>query len=172
MDSVAEIGAEAPDFELANLGGGMLRLTDFRGRLVIINFWSAECHWSQRADEILAAQAQAWGDSVVVLSIASNLNEEKTLIADEAEKRGVSRLLLDDGARVAGLYGAQTTPQFFLIDAAGMLRYAGALDDVTFRQREATQAYLLPAVAAVLSGETPDPEQTPGYGCVIVRHEL
>jgi hypothetical protein len=79
-------------------------------------------------------------------------------------------VLLDEDHAVADLYGAATTPHFFVVDAEGVLRYAGALDDVTFRQKTPTRQFLAEAVAALLEGRLPDPAQTPGYGCAIVRH--
>ena len=72
--------------------------------------------------------------------------------------------------QVADLFGAQTTPHFFVLDQQGVLRYRGALDDVTFRQREPKNYYLHEAVQALLAGRLPEPAETPAYGCTIVRH--
>jgi hypothetical protein len=55
------------------------------------------------------------------------------------------------------------------VDAQGVVRYAGALDDATFRRREARVFYLENAVAAVLAGRNPEPAETPAYGCAIVK---
>jgi hypothetical protein len=69
------------------------------------------------------------------------------------------------------MYGAKATPHFFVIDGDGLLRYSGAFDDVTFRQRTPTHTYLKDAVEAVLRGEAPNPAQTPAYGCAIAVEE-
>jgi hypothetical protein len=61
-------------------------------------------------------------------------------------------------------------PHFYIIDPKGVLRYQGAFDDVTFRQRVSRQAYLEKALEAVLAGGRPDPDQTPPYGCTLVRY--
>ena len=69
-------------------------------------------------------------------------------------------------------YGVQTLPHLFVIDARGLLRYRGAFDDVTFRQRTPTRFYLKDAVDRLLAGQTPNPAETPAYGCAVVRYFL
>jgi hypothetical protein len=56
-----------------------------------------------------------------------------------------------------------------VIDAQGILRYQGAFDDVTFRQRTPTLIYLHMAVEALQSDQQPEPAETPPYGCSVVR---
>jgi hypothetical protein len=55
------------------------------------------------------------------------------------------------------------------MDRDGILRYRGAVDDVTFRQRKATRFFLKEAVDALLEGHLPARTETPAYGCTIVR---
>ena len=160
----------APDFTLPDLNGDPHSLEDFTGRIVILNFWSAECPWSSRADQEMMEFLQKWGDLVTYLPIASNVNEKKEIITAEANERGYSILLHDVNQQVADLYGAITTPHLFVIDVEGILRYQGAFDDVTFRQRTPTQNYLKMVVEALLQGKPPNPSQTPSYGCIIVRY--
>jgi thiol-disulfide isomerase/thioredoxin len=160
----------APDFTLPDLNGDSHALRDFLGRITILNFWSAECPWSKRADQEILEIMQEWGDSVLYLPIASNVNENLAMITGEARKRGLAVLLQDKDHRVADLYGAVTTPHLFVIDADGILRYQGAFDDITFRQRTPTKNYLQMAVEALLHGEQPHPPQVQSYGCIIVRN--
>jgi hypothetical protein len=75
-------------------------------------------------------------------------------------------------ARRFDAYEAQTTPHLFVVDASGILRYRGAFDDVTFRQRTPTKFYLRDAVSAVLENRLPDPAETAPFGCAIVRFVL
>ncbi|MCJ7567453.1 MAG: hypothetical protein MUO58_07925, partial [Anaerolineales bacterium] len=81
-------------------------------------------------------------------------------------------VLRDAEHAVADLYGAVTTPHFFVIDENGVLRYRGAPDDTSFRQREPTVYYLKDAMEALLNGREPNPAETAGYGCTIIRHSL
>lgn len=159
----------APNFTLPDLDGQSHSLRDYLGRVVILNFWSAECPWSNRSDELIAEYITEWGDTVQYFPIASNANETKELIAKEASHRGLKILLIDEDHIIADLFGAMATPHLFVIDALGILRYQGAFDDVTFRQRTPTQNYLEVAIESIRQGDLPDPAHTPAYGCAIVR---
>lgn len=169
MDTVAAIDKPAPLFTLPDLSGTDRSLQDWRGRVVIVNFWSAECPWSERTDLHLLAHLPVWGDRVVLCSIAANAHETHELVARVARERGLPLVLLDPEQQAASLYGAQTTPHAFVIDPEGVLRYQGAVDDVTFRRREPSQYYLRNAVEAVLAGQKPSPAATAPYGCAIVH---
>ena len=70
---------------------------------------------------------------------------------------------------VADELQAQTTPHAFVIDPAGLLRYRGAIDDVTFRKRTPEHFHIEAAVEAILSGRIPTIQETPPCGCTIVR---
>jgi hypothetical protein len=163
-------GAIAPHFTLPDLLGCPHRMQDARGRIVLLNFWSAECPWSARADEALKPLLLGWSQEVILLTIACNANETLDLIQHVAAERQLPLVLVDQNQQVADLFGAQTTPHLFVIDGSSVLRYQGALDDVTFRQRTPSKLYLRDAVEAVRSGRAPDPAQTPPYGCMIVHY--
>ncbi len=172
MDSLIQINHPAPDFELPDLMGTPHRLTGAQGQMLVLNFWSSECPWAQRGDEILVELKPAWGDRVELWSIASNANETDEQLAHTAAAREPGLVLRDAEQLVADLYGAVTTPHFFVIDEKGVLRYRGAPDDTSFRQREPTAHYLKDAVEALLDDRDPNPAETAGYGCTIVRHAL
>lgn len=169
MDTLIKISQQAPDFKLSDLDGLTHQLSSLRGVIVIINFWSAECPWSNAADREIMSYLPEWKPRVALWSIASNANESPKLIARAARERNLPLVLQDGDQRVADLYGAQTTPHFFVVDPAGILRYQGALNDVTFRQREPRVHYLREAVEALLLGKNPDPDTTSPYGCTVVR---
>jgi peroxiredoxin len=172
LDSLSAIGDSAPLFTLPDRYGGLYRLSEMRGKIVLLVFWSPECDWCQRTDNALVAALPDWGARVHVLWIASNHGEPLDRLAQVAEQRGLSLVLLDTGQQVADSYRAQVTPHVFVIDAGGILRYQGAFDDVTFRQRTPTRPYTTQAVEALLQGKQPDPANTPAYGCAIIHQEL
>jgi peroxiredoxin len=169
MDPVARPGSEAPDFELLDLGGVPHRRTGTLGAILVVNFWSMDCPHSIRADEHLGELRRQWGDGVAVWSVAANPQESLEALARAAAERRVQPLLLDPDQAVVDLYGAQATPHLFVIDAAGIVRYAGAPDDVTFGRPQATRSYLGEAVAALLAGAAPSLAETPAFGCAITR---
>ena len=172
MDSLIQLHKPAPDFELSDLMGAPHRLADSQGRVLVLNFWSSECPWAKRGDEILTALKPAWGDRVVVWSIASNADETEDQLTHAAAARNLTTVLMDAEHAVADLYGAVTRPHFFVINENGFLRYRGAADDTSFRRREPTAHYLKDAVDALLEGRAPNPSETVGFGCAIVRHHL
>lgn len=170
MATLIETGQQAPAFSLPDLKGNEHALGDYRGQVVVINFWSAECPWTERADQEILPMLKKWDEQVVLLAIAANANEPVDLLRKVAAERGLPVVLRDEDQRIADLYGAKTTPHLFVVDPQGVLRYQGALNDVTFRQREPTRPYLQDALRAVLAGREPDPAETPSYGCTLVRH--
>jgi peroxiredoxin len=163
------LNAPAPDFELPDLQGNIHKLSDSHGKIVIINFWSAECPHSERADRATMACLVQWKGKVELLSIAANRNESTQLLEEVAKTRRLPTVLADPQHVVADLYEAVTTPHTFVVDCEGILRYRGAVDDVTFRHRTATRFYLEEAVKALLEGRLPEIQETSAYGCTIVR---
>jgi peroxiredoxin len=170
MDPVIPNGQPAPSFSLPDQAGEVHNLQDFLGRTIILNFWSAECPWSERADRALRDYLKEWGDAVALLPIASNSHEETAMIARTAMERGMNMVLIDADQHVADLYGTITTPHLFVLDGKGILRYQGGLDDANFRQRQATRHFLREAVEALKAGREPDPALTVPYGCAISRY--
>ena len=164
-----DINRLAPNFELPDLDGHLQRLSDYRGRIVVVNFWSCECPHSERTDRTLMATSIQWGEEVMMLTIAANRSESAEAVAEAAKTRRLPGVLMDADGLVADLYEAQTTPHAFVIDREGILRYRGAVDDVAFRQRVASRFYVEEAVEALLENHPPAVQETPAFGCVIVR---
>ena len=104
-----------------------------------------------------------------MLSIAANRNESVQMLAEAAKARNIRQVLIDSEHIVADLYEALTTPHVFVLDRQGILRYRGAVDNITFRRRESAEFFLQEAVEALLNGHLPELSETPAYGCTIVR---
>ncbi len=172
MDTLIPNHKPAPDFRLPDLQGNPHNLSDWRGQVVILNFWSCECPHVARTDQLLLSYLKHWREQVVLLPLAANANESLDQLKSVSSQRGLPIVLHDREHQVADLYGAVTTPHLFVIDKEGILRYQGAFDDVTFRQRTPSREYLREAVEAILRGQIPAPDQTPAYGCTIVRYAL
>ena len=159
----------APDFELPDLKGNFHKLSNYRGRIVILNFWSAECPHSERTDRLMLDSLVQWGEAVVLLPIASNRNEPSQMVEEAAKTRRILTVLLDAEHIVADLYEAVSTPHAFVVDREGLLRYRGAVDDARFRQPKPTRFYPEEVIEALLNGHKPNLEETMAYGCAIVR---
>lgn len=169
---MAALNSPAPSFSLPDLAGTLHRLEDYRGRLVILCLWSARCPWSKRIDRALEAWPAKLAANAERLRLAVNADESMEEIRQEAEARFRGVLLLDSDRTAADTYAALLTPEFFLIDRGGLLRYHGAFDDATFRKRVPERFYLENALRALLEGRAPDPAETPAYGCAIERWKI
>ncbi len=172
MDPVIKIGQPAPDFSLPDLQGQVHKLSQQRGRLVVLDFWSAECPWAERSDKLLLPKVEEWGQDVLLWPIAANANEDLDMLTETANQRHIKTVLHDAQQQVATLYGAVTTPHIFVVDGEGLLRYQGAFDDVTFRRPEPTRNYLFDALAALQAGQQPDPAEVAPYGCTVVYNTV
>ena len=75
--------------------------------------------------------------------------------------------LQDPDGNLGHMYGARTTPHMFVIDAAGILRYRGAIDDDPSGKQATPKNYVDSAVQALLASSTPNPAETQSYGCSI-----
>jgi peroxiredoxin len=166
------INEMAPDFELPDLDGRLHRLSDHRGHVVVVNFWSSECPHASRTDQLMTPWIESWGAQVVLLPVVSNDNETLDAIKATSQRRRMPLVLLDRLHRVADIYAAETTPHVFVLDQQGRLRYRGAVDDTSFAQREPARFYLKDAVQALLVGASPGVSETRPYGCTIVRQAL
>ena len=164
-----QLNQPAPDFELPDLQRVLHKLSDYRDKIVILNFWSAECPHSERTDHYLSGILERWYREIVLLSIASNRNESVRTLEEAAKARRIPQVLVDREELAADIYEAVTTPHVFVVDRDGILRYRGAVDNVSFRQREATRFFLEEVVEALLEDRLPELSETPAYGCAIVR---
>src|SRR4030095_12190857 len=108
-----ELNQPAPDFELPDLQGKLHKLSDQRGQIVIVNFWSCECPHSERTDHSMLAWLAQWGTGVELLPIASNRNESAQELEETLNARRLPRVLIDAEHLVADLYKAVTTPHAF-----------------------------------------------------------
>jgi peroxiredoxin len=169
MDPINMIEKKAYQFQLKDLAGNVYSLKDLKGWIVVIYFWSAECDWCARVDDELKPFLKRWKEQVKVLWIASNANESRNLIEKVANERSLTPVLFDEHQNTANLFGAETTPHFFIIDTEGNLAYQGAWDDISFRQRVATQKYVMQVIEALMQNLTPKVSQSTPYGCVLVR---
>ncbi|GAB4474163.1 MAG: thioredoxin family protein [Anaerolineae bacterium] len=165
-------GAPAPDFSLIDiLSGRRCTLSAARGTIVLLNFWSIECPWSQQYDAYFVERAAQWAaQGITFWMIASNRTEEPAAVRRRARELGLPcPVLADFDCAAADAFGAQTTPHVFIISPQGTLAYSGAVDDRSFRRREASINYVDAALEALRTGGAPPHAESPPYGCAIVR---
>ncbi len=113
--------AQAPDFELFDLDGGSYRLSDYRGQVVIINFWAT---WCPPCREEMPSMQRAWevlqGEGILLLGI--NVGEdEDTIFQFTADYPVDFPLLMDLDSRVIGQWPVRGLPTTFVVDPAGRI---------------------------------------------------
>jgi peroxiredoxin len=174
----AEIGKPAPNFSLPDTEGNAVELASFRGKLVVLEWFNPDCPFVKRNhgegplktmgnDE--ASRGVAW------LAINSG--------APGKQGHGVDRnrdgrrafamnypVLLDETGEVGRAYGAKTTPHVFVIDEAGTLVYAGAIDNAQDGETpggEPFKNYVAQALADVRAKRPVALPRTDAYGCSV-----
>jgi peroxiredoxin len=176
----AVVGSKAPDFTATDSNGKTLRLGDFAGKPVILEWTNAGCPFVRAhydSGNMQATQAAARKAGAVWLTINSGAPGKQGHVdaaGANAEMAGgkaqPNAYLLDAKGSIGRIYGARTTPHIFVIDRGGTLAYAGAINDrPTADQADARAGtnHALAALKAVNAGKAPDPATTKPYGCSV-----
>lgn len=118
----AAVGAPAPDFELNNLANEPIRLSDLRGKIVVINFWAT---WCEPCKVEMPFFEELYSSSQKKLEIlAVNFDEPSQQVQQFAEEYQLSfPILLDPGGNVQNLYRVRGYPTTFMLDEEGIVRY-------------------------------------------------
>jgi len=171
-------GAQAPDFSVQDANGQTRRLSEFRGRTVVLEWTNHGCpyvrkHYDSRNMQTL--QQEATADGVVWLQIISSAPGEQGYLDAAGARARVqtdnahpTATLLDPTGTVGRAYGAMTTPHMYVINAQGVLVYQGAIDDRPSARPaslEGATNYVRAALADVAAGRPVRTAQTTPYGC-------
>lgn len=175
----AMVGHPAPDFSATDIAGQPVKLSDLKGKIVVLEWNNPECpfvvkHYDSKNMQKIQAEATAKPD-VVWLTINSGAEGlQGHMTATQAQeyltKQGAkpSHYILDSKGEIGKLYHAKTTPHMFVIDQQGALAYAGAIDnDPTPRQGGIDKAnnYVQTAVHALSEGKKVEVATSQPYGC-------
>ncbi len=125
-----EKGSQAPDFTLEALDGEQVHLNDFRGKVVILNFWATWCIPCREEMPYLEERYRRYKPDLVVLAI--NFAEPTGVVKAYVEELGLTfDVLLDPRALVQGMYEVRGYPTSVFIDAQGMIQtqHIGAMTE-------------------------------------------
>ena len=128
-------GDKAPAFVLKTVDKAEPRalgelLKEGAGRGVVLVFLSARCPYVAQARQQLGELFRAFGDTITFVGVNANQNESADDIKADAAANFPFRMFRDEGAKVADLFGAERTPEVFLIDGSGVIRYHGGVADL------------------------------------------
>ncbi len=176
----ASLGGPAPDFALPDVQGGTRRLSDFRGRHVVLEWTNPGCPFVQkhyRSGNMQTLQREAAARQVVWLTINSTEPGHADYLKPAELQRWMAQqqaaataVLLDESGQTGKAYGARVTPHMYLIDPQGRLIYAGGIDSIpSARVDDIAQAtnYVRLALTEALAGRHLSRPSTAPYGCSI-----
>jgi len=176
----ATAGQAAPDFALSDTHGKPVRLSDFKGKYVVLEWTNPGCpfvrnHYNTR--NMQGLQSEWVAKNVVWLSIDSSNRSswdfmEPAKRGDWMQTKGAaqSAVLVDPDSATARLYQAKTTPHMFVIDPQSKIVYAGAIDDrpsTRAADPAAANNYVRAALNQATSGKDVAVAATTPYGCSI-----
>ncbi|MCI0586097.1 MAG: redoxin family protein [Planctomycetes bacterium] len=176
------LGSLVPEtLELVDFDGKKTTFKEWRGKAVILHFWSTLCPAEKHADPVFQKLEKHYAGSkdVVMVGIASNQNElgaKPAAGADLSKEYGEFRkkikdlgykhpIFPDHGNVLSDLFQAKTTPHCFVLDRKGTIVYMGALDDdLRGEKGEEATIYVKDAAAAVVAGKEVPVRETKPYG--------
>lgn len=174
------VGAPAPLFTTTDTRGRTEALAAHRGRWVVLEWFSHDCPFTRKqyvSGNMQALQREYTRRGVVWLSVVSSAPGRAGYTTAAEANRQAARLhaaptaiIRDTSGAIGHLYGATNTPQMFVIDPDGVLRYAGAIDDKpTTRLEDVKTAknYVRAALDAGLAGKPIATPRTQPYGCIV-----
>ncbi len=167
----AAVGKPAPDWTAVDETGATHALSQYRGKAVVLEWTNPDCPFVERhysADTMEKLAAALGAREVVWLAVNStHYNTPDDTRKWKAEQGFAYPTLQDPDGALGHAYGARTTPHLFVIDAQGVLRYAGAIDDDPSGRSKSPKNYVGNAVEALLASGAPDPSETKPYGCSV-----
>ena len=175
--AAAEVGKPAPDFTATDINGKMHKLSDYKGKIVVLEEYNLDCpfclnHFKTGAMQEL--QAEMTGKGVIWLLVNSvnaknpgYRNPEAARKEWAAQKIKATAWIDDNSGELGKKYGMRTTPHMFVIDKNGILAYQGAIDARPSPQGDPRTArnYVREAVRELEAGEKVKVSQTRPYGC-------
>ena len=177
--AAAEVGKPAPDFTATDINGKTVHLSDYKGKIVVLESYNQDCpfcHNQFRTGAMQALQKEMTGKGVIWLMVnsvnprnSSHRTPEKARAEWAEEKLNATAWLDDSSGSIGHLYGMKTTPHMFVINKDGTLVYEGAIDDQPDPDHDPLKAhnYVRDTVDKLMAGEKVTVAQTKPYGCAV-----
>lgn len=175
-----EVGKPAPDFTATDSNGKTVKLSDQRGKIVVLEWTNHDCPFVKKhygSGNMQALQQEAGQQGIVWWSVISSAPGKQGHVSPQeaneltrSRKAAPSAVLLDPQGAIGQLYGARTTPHIYIIDPQGKLVYMGAIDDKPSSSPAdvaTANNYVRTALKAVQQGQSVQPAVTQPYGCSV-----
>jgi peroxiredoxin len=178
--AAATVGQSAPDFALTDVNGKAVKLADFKGKHVVVEWHNPGCPFVQKhydTNNMQSLQDKYDAKDTVWLTVNSTAKSHQDYMADDklkgylAEKKSAPDAYMTDvDGKVGKAYGAKTTPHMYVINPAGMVVYAGAIDDKPSAKKDDVKGaknYVVAALDESKAGKTVASASTSPYGCSV-----
>ncbi len=174
----AKVGEAAPDFTLKSADGSDVKLSDYKGKEVVLEWVNFDCpfvkkHYNEGHMQALQKEYTDKGAAWLIISSANaehpTFKDAKALTAAATEHNAnATKTLVDIDGAVGKIYEAKTTPHMYVINKEGVLSYAGAIDDNNSTESADiadSENYVAAALDALIAGEEIKTTETAAYGC-------
>src|SRR5512143_2544171 len=177
--AAAEVGKPAPEFTATDINGKTVKLSDYKGKVVVLESYNLECPFCANHFKTGAMQElqKEMTDKGVVWLMVNSVNPkhpnyktvEQAKTEWEKNKMNATAELRDSAGTIGKAYGMKTTPHMFVIDKDGTLVYDGAIDDKADPSHDPRKArnYVREAVGKIMAGEKVEVAQSKPYGCTV-----
>lgn len=175
-----QTGQPAPEFTLADSNGQTHKLSDFKGKFVVLEWLNHGCPFVMKhydSGNMQKLQKEYTGKDVVWLSIVSSapgkqghMTPEETNQTKTEKGSAATAVLIDEDGTVGKLYDAKVTPELYIINPEGSLIYMGAIDDRKSTDPadvDGAKNYVKQALDEALAGQTVSEPVTAAYGCSV-----
>ncbi len=173
LAATPQVGNPAPVFTLTTVDGKTFSLAEAAKshKAVVIMFIATKCPYSNAYNDRMRDLAAAYAKQGILFA---GINSNKTEPADEviahAKQHGLAfPIMKDPDNKVADLYDAKHTPEIFVVDPEGKLRYHGRIDENYEDASKVTSPDLKNALDAMLGGRAIAKAETKAFGCTIKR---
>jgi peroxiredoxin len=166
-----QVAAPAPLFTLTTVDGKTFSLAEAATshKAVVVMFIATKCPYSNAYNDRMRDLAAAYGkQGILFAGINSNKTEPAEEVIAHAKQHGFAfPIMKDPGNKVADLYNARHTPEIFVVDPEGKLRYHGRIDENYENASRVTSPDLKNALDAMLGGRAIAKAETKAFGCTI-----
>ncbi|QDP02311.1 redoxin domain-containing protein [Thalassotalea sp. PS06] len=175
-----KVDEAAPDFELVNEAGKTVKLSDYQGKYVVLEWTNHLCPYVKKHYEsgnMPNLQSKYTDKDVVWLQVISSaegkqgyVEAEEAVALNKERQAAPSHVLFDPEGDVGKLYGAKTTPHMYIINPEGELKYAGAIDSIKSADPadiEKATNYVDTGLTSLMAGGEVENKLTPPYGCSV-----
>ena len=174
------VGQAAPDFTLRDASGKDVKLSDYRGKFVVLEWTNPGCPYVRKhydSGNMATTQKEAADKGAVWLSINStekssyDYMEPAKLVAWQKDRKVLpSAVLMDEEGTAGRAYGARTTPHMYIVDPKGQLVYAGGIDSIPSSSTSdigKAVNYVRQGLNEAVAGKPISAATTRPYGCTI-----